>query len=46
MFRSILMLGQLLEMVLQIAQSVGNGWGVFAGSDILSKWSDQGAGVC
>jgi len=26
-FRSILTLGQLLEMVLQMAQGVGNGWG-------------------
>jgi len=26
-FRSILMFGQLLEMVLQVAQGVGDGWG-------------------
>jgi len=45
-FRSVLTLGQLLEMVLQITQSVSDGWGVSAGSDIFSEWSDQGAGVC
>jgi len=28
------MLGQLLEMVLQIAQGVGDSWGVSAGSNI------------
>jgi len=28
------MFGQLLEMVLQVAQGVSNGWGVSAGSDI------------
>jgi len=32
-------------MVLQIAQSVGDGWGVSAGSDISSEWSDQRARV-
>jgi len=32
-------------MVLQIAQSVGDGWGVSAGSDISSEWSDLRARV-
>jgi len=32
-------------MVLQVAQGVGDGWGVSTGSDISLEWSDQGAGV-
>jgi len=32
-------------MVLQIAQGVGDSWGVSAGSDISLEWSDQGARV-
>jgi len=34
MFRSVLTFGQLLEIVLQIAQGIGNGWEVSTGSDI------------
>jgi len=38
MFRSILAFGELLEMMLQIAQDVSYIWGVSVGSDI-SSWS-------
>jgi len=33
-FQSILAFGELLEIVLQVAQGVGYSWGVFVGSDI------------
>ena len=31
--------------MLQVAQGVGDGWGVSTGSDISLEWGDQGAGV-
>jgi len=55
MFRSILMFGQLLEIVLQVAQGVGDGWrgvhrerhlswsGVIRGLEFVSKGQLEGS---
>jgi len=55
MFRSILMFGQLLEIVLQVAQGVGDGWrgvhrerhlswsGVIRGLEFVSKGQPEGS---
>jgi len=46
-FRSVLTFGQLLEIVLQVAQGVGDSWGgCLQGATSLLEWSDQRARVC